>query len=56
MWWVAEPDPDRRGVGGALVDLLALVVSGGDGTELLELGKAALNGVAVAVAGGVEYY
>ena len=31
-----------------------LVIASGDGTELLELGKAALDGVALAVARGVE--
>ena len=31
---VPEPDPDRADVDGALVDLFALVVTGGDGAEL----------------------
>jgi len=51
---ISQPDPDRRDVDGALVHELALVVPGGDGAELLELGEAALDGVALFVASGVE--
>jgi hypothetical protein len=40
---VPEPDPDRGDVDGALVDLFALVITGGDGTELLELAEAAFK-------------
>jgi len=39
----AWPDPDRGHVEGALVDEFPLVEAGGDGAELLELGKAALG-------------
>ena len=39
---------------GALVDLPALVVAGGHRPELLELAKAALDGVAVFVVPGFE--
>src|SRR5436309_5143185 len=45
MWWVADPDPDRGNVHGALVDELSLVIAGGDGAELLELTEAALDGL-----------
>ena len=51
---MTEPDPDRGNVDGALVHELALVIAGGDGPELLELGVAALDGVAFAVAFPVE--
>src|SRR6266487_2285874 len=54
MGRVAEPDPDRGHVHGALVDEFPLVKAGGDGAELFQLGKAALDGVAVLVAPGVE--
>jgi hypothetical protein len=51
---VAEPDPDRGDVDGALVDTFSLVVSGGDGAEGFELVEAAFHGVAVLVPLGVE--
>jgi hypothetical protein len=44
---IYQPDPDRRELDGALVHELALVVPGRDGAELLELGEAALDGVAL---------
>lgn len=51
---VPEPDPDGRDVDGALVHVVALVVAGGDGAELLELAEAALHGVALLAAPGIE--
>src|SRR5580704_3409407 len=51
---ISEPDPDRGDVDGGLVHEVALVVAGRDGAELLELGTAALDGVALPVACGVE--
>src|ERR1700683_2283789 len=54
MGRVAEPDPDRGDMNGGLVHELALVVAGGDGAELPELGKAALDGVAFLVTSRIE--
>src|SRR6266576_6661737 len=40
---VSQPDPDRRDVDGALVHELPLVITGRDGTELLELAEVPLK-------------
>ena len=42
-----EPDPDRGDVDGALVDLFALVITGSDGAEPLELAEAAFDPLTV---------
>src|SRR6188472_2080177 len=51
---VAEPDPDRGDIDGAVVDELALVGAHGDGAERLEPVVRALGGVALLVGLGVE--
>ena len=51
---VAEPDPDRGDVDGAVVDELALVGAHCDGAERLEPVVRALGGVALLVCLGVE--
>ena len=51
---VAEPDPDRGDVDGAVVDELALVGAHRDGAERLEPVVRALGGVALLVGLGVE--
>src|SRR6187549_4172159 len=51
---VAEPDPDRGDVDGAVVDELALVGAHRDGAERLEAVVRALGGVALLVGLGVE--
>jgi len=37
---VSHPDPDRGNIDGGLVHVVAFVVAGGDGAELLELAEA----------------
>src|SRR6188472_4350218 len=51
---VAEPDPDRGDIDGAVVDELALVGAHGDGAERLEPVVRTLGGVALLVGLGVE--
>jgi hypothetical protein len=49
-----QPNDDRSHRGCAEVDVAALVIPGGDGSELLELDDGPLDGVALLVALGVE--
>jgi hypothetical protein len=51
---ISQPAPDRCDVDGALVHVLAFVVSGRDGAELLELRETALDGVALFITSGIE--
>lgn len=51
---VAQPDPDRGDIHGALIDAFSLAVAGGDGAELAELVETALYGVAFLVGSAVE--
>src|SRR3954469_4936268 len=51
---VAEPDPDRGDIDGAVVDELTLVGAHRDGTERLEPVVRALGGVALLVDLGIE--
>jgi hypothetical protein len=51
---VSQPDPDPGDVDRALVYEVTLAGGGRDGTELVELAEAALDGVALVAACGVE--
>jgi hypothetical protein len=51
---VAEPDPDRCHVDGVTVDVVALVIPGGDCPVLAEPVEGPLDGVALLAGLGVE--